>query len=158
MHGLRNMLIPKVFTKLHRQLNIIMGFKRRKKKKKSFLLWFKNSKVCQTFFLSNLISHTSWKFLVYKFSPKLLILYIFFQRCIRVIFSEVQVCSMYYINLIYIEYIMNILGIYYLHKNGGKRVGLSYTVLSYILKEKELRLETSMAHLMMGEISRHGKI
>ena len=72
-------------------------------------------------------------------------------------FSEVQVCSMYYINLIYIEYIMNILGIYYLHKNGGKRVGLSYTVLSYILKEKELRLETSMAHLMMGEISRHGK-
>ena len=153
------MLIPKVFTKLHRQLNIIMGFKRRKKKKKSFLLWFKNSKVCQTFFLSNLISHTSWKFLVYKFSPKLLILYIFFQRCIRVIFSKVQVCScsMYYINLIYIEYIMNILGIYYLLKNGGKRVGLSYTVLSYILKEKELRLETSMAHLMMGEISRHGK-
>ena len=52
---------------------------------------------------------------------------------------------------------MNILGIYYLHKNGGKCFGLIYTVLSYILKEKELRLETSIAHLMMGEISRHGK-
>ena len=53
---------------------------------------------------------------------------------------------------------MYYLGIYCLHKNGGKSFGLSYTVLSYILKEKELRLETSMANLMKGNFPPREKI